>query len=232
MQELPQIESQTGKLTDDEVSFILQTSLKPVHHSDINILRFINNYMRCRDPKQAAVEAGLTASSGRALKARPDIHLAIARLTEKSLDKFGFSAEEVIERVKEIAFVDPLDLFNPDGSCKTKMADIAPEARRAIKSFKVKNLYETDPNGMKVRVGEIVEIQMWDKMKSVEFLGREKSLFKETTKVEHDITSNMASILLDSKSRGEQAYIQAREANRPSFPIIDVVPVLEEGKGE
>lgn len=217
----PPIGNEQGKLTESETSQILRTSLLPEHHEDPNILRFIAAYMRCRNTAQAQREAGLEGRAGYNLRQRPDIHLAITRLTEKSVMKYGFDANEVIERVKEIAGLDPIEFENQDGSYKNKMSDIPPEARRAIKKFKVRNLFGEDPNGMKTIIGEIIEVEMWDKTKAIELLGREKDLFKETRKIEHDVTSNMAAVLLDSKRRAEDKMME----------ILDVTPIPQiEGK--
>ena len=93
-----------------------------------------------------------------------------------------------------------------DWSFKTSMREIAPEIRRGIKKFKAKNLYESDPNGMKVLVGQLIEVEFWDKLKAIEMLGREKDIFKETRKIEHDVTGRMADVLLESK-RLAQSHI-------------------------
>lgn len=201
---IPPIETVNGKLTEDETSFVLRTTLLPEHREDPNVLRFIAAYVRCRDARQAAREANLDPRSGPNLRSRPDIHHCITKLTEKSVMKYGFDASEVIEKVKEIAGIDPIEFVNPDGSYKTDMSEIAPESRRAIKKFKAKNLFEKDPNGMDVKVGVLIEVELWDKMKAVELLGREKELFKETKKVEHDVSSNMASFLLESQRRADE----------------------------
>jgi hypothetical protein len=216
------IETHNGKLTENEVSIILKTSLLPEHHRDPIVIRFIQSYMTCRDTSQASKECGIATGSGKALRNRPDIHEAITRLTEKSVMKYGFDASEVIEKVKEISAIDPIEFVRPDGTYKTDMNEIAPESRRAIKKFKAKNLYGEDNNGMKTVIGELIEVEFWDKMKAVELLGREKDLFKQTTTVQHDVTTNMANLLLESSQRAEH---HARE-------VIDVTPVarIEAGK--
>ena len=204
----------SGLLGDDEVSAILRDTLRPEHQTDPNVLRFISSYMVCRSRTQAAKEAGLPARSGQYLLTRPDIHAAIKALTEKSVMKFGFDASEVVERVKEIAFVDIAEFENEDGSYKTSLAGLSPETRRAVKKFKVKNLYDTDPNGMQVKTGELIEVEMWDKMKSLELLGREEDLFKETKKIEHDITDNMGSFLLESTRRVDERIAALTSGDR------------------
>lgn len=128
--------------------------------------------------------------------------------------KFGFDASEVVEKVKEIAAVDIIEFVNPDGTFKS-LHQIPADARRAIKKIKYKSLTMPDPNGIPVRIGEIIELELWSKEKALELLGREKDLFKQTTKVEHDVTKNMKEVLLASKARGEQH----------SQNMIDVTPV-------
>ena len=215
----PPIDTVNGRLNEDETMVILRSTLIPEHREDPNVLRFIAAYMRCRDARQAATEAGLDPRSGANLRARPDIHLTITKLTEKSVMKYGFDASEVIEKVKEIAYVDPIEFLNPDGTYKKSLHEISPEARRAIKRLKVKNTYETDPNGMKVHTGEIIEIELWDKMKATELLGREKEIFVEKKKVQHDVSENMASFLLESKRMADERFKQIRQAESPVMEI-------------
>jgi hypothetical protein len=135
--------------------------------------------------------------------------------------KYGFDSAQVVERAKEIAFSDPVELQNPDGSYKKSLSDVSPEARRAIKKFKVKNLYEFDPNGVRTIVGELIEVEFWDKMKGIEMLGREKDLFKETHRVEHEITGNMKELLLQSAARAEEAARVARDVNTIEVEVLD-----------
>lgn len=205
--QIPPMEGHNGdpesKLTENEISHILDTTLLKQHRNDPNVLRFISAYVRCRNGAQAAREAGLPPHTAHVLRARPDIHECIQRITDKSLNKYGFDAHEIVERVKEIAGIDPVELENPDGTFKTSLTQIPPEARRAIKSFKAKNVYETDANGIKVVTGQLIEVQFWDKMKAVELLGREKNIFKETKVVEHDVGKNMSNILLESQRRAD-----------------------------
>jgi len=172
------------------------------------MVAWISAYVRCRNVAQASIEVGIDPRSGKNLRNRPDIHLAIERLTEKSVMKYGFDATEIMERVKEISGLDPVELENPDGTFKKHFKDIAPEVRRAIKKLKVKNYYETDPNGFKVLMGEIIEYEFYDKMEAHKLLGQEKNIFKPTQKVEHDIGTNMRDVLLEGAKRGEAKAIE------------------------
>lgn len=201
----------TAKLTDNETYFIMKQTLRPDQIGSPSIIRFILAYMESRSAPQAAEEAGYPRGKGSYLRSRPEIHACIERLTAKAVMKHGYDESEIIERVKEISFLDPIEFENPDGSFKTHMSQIRPEARRAIKKFRVKNLYGEDPNGMKIVIGQIIDVELWDKLKAAELLGGEKDVFKKTTKVEHDVTSRMADVLLGSQRRAEARIAQAKQ---------------------
>lgn len=196
----------------DETAYILQTTLFPEHASDPVVMRFIVSYLSCRDVRQASQEAGIDLRSGKNLRNRSDIHEAIRRVTEAATLKHGFDAAEIIERVKEVIDVDMAAFQNADGTWIEKITDVAPELRRAVKKFKVRNDYMTDPNGMKVVVGRIIEVEFWDKLKSAELLGGEKELFKKTIKHEHDVGKDMRHLLLESSARADAYQAQLREA--------------------
>lgn len=197
----------TGNLEVNEVMVILKSTLRKEALKDEKIISFIDSFVRCKNIPQASRDAGVHKNIGHKWRHRADIASAIEKLTVKSYVKFGFDASEVVERTKEIVDFDPLDLVNPDGSYKSNLNDIAPEARRVLKKLKVKNIYKNskDHNGIKSKiiVGEVIEYEFYDKLKGIELLGAEKDLFKKTTRVEHDVTKDMADILLASARRAE-----------------------------
>jgi len=196
-----------GSLTDNEYDFILETTLKSKHREDPSVIMFIESFVRCKNIQQASAEAGIARSLGAQYRYRKDIALAIQKLIDKSIIKYGFDASELIERTKEMVDFDPIMLQNPDGTFKSNLYDVSPEARRSLKKLKVKNLWGEDLNGHKIIIGEVIEYEFYDKQKAIEMVGREKDLFKTTTKVEHTISNDMASILLESAKRGAQASL-------------------------
>lgn len=196
----------------DEAMRIIDETLIPMHRKDPLVLRFIDSYVHCRNKAQAAREAGLVDRAGATLYNRPDINSCIMRLTALAAQRYGYDANEPMERMKELGDFDPLDLVKEDGTFR-KMHEIAPHARRVIKKLKVKNFYETDPNGMRVWVGEIIEYEIYDKQDAWKTLGREKNIMKDTKVIEHDVTTNMANVLLDRRTRAEK-YMEMLESSR------------------
>jgi hypothetical protein len=166
--------------------------------------------------------SGLSGPDGRNLFNRPDIYKCITAITEEAVVKFGFDAAEVVERVKELAFVDIADLFDGDGRIIENINDIPPETRRAVKKFKYKSYFEDDVNGIPQYRGRIYEVELWDKPRSLELLGREKDTFKKTVVTQHDVSKNAAEFLLGSLQRAEARMLEST-GHVPE--AIDVTPV-------
>ena len=199
---------QSGELTVNEADFILDSCLKPKHRQDSHVISFINSFVRCKSIKQSCTESGVHYSLGYSIRHRKDVANCITKLIGLSATKYGFDAAEIFERAKEIAEFDPIELMNPDGTYKESLHDIPAEARRCIKKLEVNNLWntETDINGVekKIIIGKIIKVEFWDKMKGIELAGKEKEMFKNTTKVEHGLTKDMANILLESAKRADK----------------------------
>lgn len=211
------------ELKNNEYGFILDTVLKPSHRKNEKIIMFIESFIRCKNIAQASQECGINYSIGYTWRNKADIAAAIQKLIDLHAVKYGFDASEVVERAKEIMDFDPIELQNPDGTYKTNLHDVSPEARRSLKKLKVKNIWadSEDMNGMKTKiiVGEIIEYEFHDKMKALDMVGKEKELFKSTQKIEHTVSKDMASILLGSLQRS-QNHIAEIEKKK----TINIIP--------
>ena len=62
----------------------------------------------------------------------------------------------------------------------------------------------------KIIIGKVIEYEFYDKLKAVDLVGKERDLFKNKSVVEHTVSKDMASILLESKRRGEEASLQIK----------------------
>lgn len=211
---VPTEEDFDPNLSDDATMLLLKQYLRPDQLADKRIVKFILSYVTCRSAGDAAEAAGWARARGSYWRSRPEIHAVIEAITTIAVMKHGYDASEMIERAKEIAVCDPIEMQNLDGSYKAHLSDVKPEVRRAIKKLKVKNIYGVDANGMPIIMGQIIDYEFWDKMKGIELLGSEKNIFKKTTVVQHDVTANMAGVLLESGKRAdERKLIMAREVS-------------------
>lgn len=216
----------SGELMQEEYGFILDAELKPKHRRDPSVIAFIDSFIRCKNIAQACDEAGIAYSLGYQYRHRVDIAGVMQKLIDRSTVKYGFDASEIMERTKEIVDFDPIMLQKPDGSFIDNMFEIPPEGRRSIKKFKAHNLYskEKDINGIesKIIIGKVIEVEFYDKLKAVELVGKEKEMFKNTTRVEHAVTKDMASILLASAQRGKQASLAFNTKNIIETTAVEV----------
>ena len=214
-----------ASLTENESSFILDTTLKAKHREDSSVLTFIDCFIRCKNIAQASAEAGIHPSVGYKYRHQKDIALAIQKLIDRSAIKYGFDASEIIERTKEMVDFDPIQLQNRDGTFKSNLYDVDPAARRNLKKLKVFNRYADveDLNGVKSKIiiGEVIEYEFYDKLKAIDLVGREKDMFKTTTKVEHTISNDMAKILLESAKRGQQASLDFKKVVEVEGSVVD-----------
>jgi len=122
------------------------------------------------------------------------------KINETLGDQSAIDAAAIIARTKEIVDFDISDIFTEDGRVKD-IKDMPPAASRVIKKLVVREVYEKDMNGQDVFSGYIKTVEFWDKMKSIELLGSQVDLFNKKVKHEHDVTGNLASLLLNSEKR-------------------------------
>lgn len=196
----------------------LREHLHAHHLSDPTVVAFITSYLSNRSLSQSAKECNISYPDAKYLFSQGDIYKTIEALTKDAVVQYGYDAAEVVERTKEIAFLDPVGIENPDGSYKKHLKDIPPELRRAIKKLKVKNIFSVDMNGIKTYAGEIIEYEFWDKPRTLELLGREKDTFKKTTVVQHDVSKNAREYLLGSLQRADESVKQIRDVTPDTKP--------------
>lgn len=206
------------KIPANTVKFILDKCLHILHRTDPTVLRFIDAYLNCFSVPEASRRVGIKPHQGKNLKNRPDIHDAIGQLTDIAVEKYGYNANEVVERVKEILDFDPAVLENPDGSYKEKISDIPFEMRGAIKKFTVKNEWGIDANGIKTVIGKIISVEVWDKMKAADMLGKEKEVFKDSLEINNNIRISITGALAEANKRVE---IASRDVT-PELEVTDV----------
>lgn len=190
------------KLPKTTVKFILDKTLHKVQHrNDPTVLKFIDGYMQHLDVRQAAEYANIAYKDGKNLRNRPDIADAINQLTDLSIEKYGYTADEVIERTKEILNFDPAIFEKEDGTYKDRLSEIPFEMRTAIKSFKVKNEYGIDANGIRTVIGRIMDVQLYDKQKAADKLGAEKGVFKDSLDINNNIKISITGALKEADDR-------------------------------
>lgn len=124
-------------------------------------------------PKSAAVAAS------RLLK-KANIRAEIERLTTKVLDKLEITKERVLAEIAKLAFYDPRNLLEADGSMK-QVKDLDDISAMAVAGLEVTELFEGSGDE-KHAYGLCKKIKLADKGQNLERLGRHLKLF--TDKIE------------------------------------------------
>lgn len=188
---------QRPKLT---INQIINIMLNPEHRIDPKIIKFITAYLECRHIREAEKIAGLQSGQGKRILNKSDVQACMLKINEELGDQSAIDASAIIARTKEIVDFDIADIFTEDGRVKD-IKDIPPAASRVIKKLVVREVYEKDENGIDVFSGYIKTVEFFDKMKGIELLGSQVDLFNKKIKHEHDVTGNLASLLLNSEKR-------------------------------
>ena len=197
----------------DAINNILRTTLEVRHRTDPYVISFINQYVVCRHAGEAAKLSGMDAPSGRALLRRMDIMRAIEEITALEVTKFGYTADDVVERQKEIHDFDPVELMDDNGCWITDLRKLPGHVRRAIKEIDIKVDNEKDPNGLLTGrvIAKSVQYKFYDKQRSGELLSREKGVFKEKKVIERDLGENARSVLLGQASAAQARKLAVRD---------------------
>src|SRR5215472_4851838 len=106
--------------------------------------RFAKEYLKDKNATRAAKAAGYSEKSAHVLGCRllkdPNVRSQIESSLEKVNAKLDISVERVIEELGRLAFFDPLEFWNEDGTAKP-LHEISEDARRAIAGLEVAELF-------------------------------------------------------------------------------------------
>ncbi len=188
------------KNTPLTINQIINIMLNPEHRIDPKIIKFIHAYVECRHIKEAEKVAGLSSGQGKRILNKSDVQATMLKINETLGKEASFDSRELLERANEVAQFDIIDVFMDDGRVKD-VKDIPAAARRAVKKIVVREVYEKDMNGMDVFSGYIKTIEFWDKIRSLELIGKYDGVFREKVEHSHDVTGNLAALLLQSEKR-------------------------------
>jgi len=144
--------------------------------------RFVDEFMIDRNATQAAIRAGYSAktagAAGHRLLKTVEILAEINRRGSEQSQRLQITSDRIMER---LALLDPLDLFNPDGTMKA-LADIPEDARRAIGGMELRELSNLETPGGPVAV-QLRKIKFIDKTRALEDLAKIMGLMKERVEV-------------------------------------------------
>jgi len=102
--------------------------------------RFAEEYAVDHNATQAAIRAGYSAKTakqaGSRLLSRVDVEQKVNTLNTEKAQRTAITADRLMLEYERLALLDPLDLFNADGSMKS-LAEMPEDARRAIAGLEI-----------------------------------------------------------------------------------------------
>ena len=142
---------------------------------------FCREYLADFNASAAYIRAGYARkgagqSAGRLLK-NTEIQKIIGELVEKAKTKVELTVERVLQELMSIAFLDPADLLNDDGSLKA-LSDMPEAARRAIGGLEVTTRFD-GPRGAEKDSVEITKVKIIDKTRTLEQLAKYLKMYAD-----------------------------------------------------
>ena len=141
--------------------------------------RFVREYLIDLNATQAAVRAGYSEHTARAIGCenltKPDIKAAITDAQLQSAERTGITAQRVKEELARLAFSDVRTLFDKRGNLRP-IYELGDNEAAAVASLEVviKNAAAGDGH-----TDTIHKVKVWDKTKALELLGKHFGLFDE-----------------------------------------------------
>ncbi|MED3623249.1 MULTISPECIES: terminase small subunit [Neobacillus] len=141
--------------------------------------RFVEEYLIDLNATQAAIRAGYSPDSARAIGAenltKPDIRARIDKALAERSKRTGINAERVLRELARIALVNPANVIDFEEA--TISGDASEDDLAAIASVKVKTIPGEN--------GDIVEreVRLYDKNRALELLGKHLGMFKDKLEI-------------------------------------------------
>ncbi len=162
---------------------------------------FVKEYLVDLNATQAAIRAGYSAKTadvqGPRLLGNVGVAAAIDKAKRKRAERTEFNADRVLKEIERVSTLDPVEMFNEDGTMK-RMQEIPEDVRRAIGGFEVVELFEGKGDKRKW-IGYLKKVKLVPKNESLNMAGRHFKMFTDVL----DVNVNDLAAALD-KAKGRR----------------------------
>ncbi len=167
---------------------------------------FVKEYLVDLNATKAALRAGYSdgnaasaARTGTRLLAIPEVKEWVQEAMDKRAAEVGFTAKTILEKLLELATLDLSGAYDENGKL-LHPKKMPPEIRRAIAGIEVFEEFQGQGQNREY-IGDTVKVRFWDKVKSLELLGKHLKLFTDVVDI-HDKTG-ISSRIERAKKRGK-----------------------------
>jgi phage terminase small subunit len=157
-----------------------------------------------KNAKNCYIQAGYgvksaTANACRMMK-HPHVIDELAILSERQQARTEIRADRVLNELYQSAMSDIRDLFDDEGAIKNPK-DWPDHIARAVSGIQIEELKEWDEKKREhVFLGYTKKVKLWDKVKSLELLGKHLKLFQDTINV-NMFTTNLLVKMEEGRKR-------------------------------
>ena len=136
--------------------------------------RFIKEYLKDQNATRAARAAGFSErsaySQGHRLLKNDEVARAISEENAKINAKLDLTVERVRHEIARVAYLDPRNFFNQDGTLK-QITELDEDAARGLAGFEAAELFEGSGEE-RAAVGYIKKFKFTDKVRALELASR------------------------------------------------------------
>ena len=188
--------------------------------------RFINEYLVDFNATQAAIRAGYSESTAQEqssqLLARPDIRALIAEGQKAIAERTQSFQDDAVSELKIVGFSDLADFLTvKDGGIveQKPFNELTKEQTKCIKKIKQTVRSSHSADGTILHQTAVIEIELHDKLKALELLGRHLGMFNDSIRLKSEeplplqivfeVAPQVADVIVTRGQGREQKKLQA-----------------------
>lgn len=163
--------------------------------------RFIREYLLDQNATRAAIAAGYSektaGQAGHRLLKDIQVRAEIEQKNTEINQKLDLTIERVKLEIARLAYYDPRNFFNVDGSAKA-ITELDEDSARALAGFEMAELFSGSGED-RASVGQIKKFKMGDKGRALEMAARHLKML--TDKVELSTSDEVVKRLMNGRKR-------------------------------
>ena len=186
--------------------------------------KFVDEYLIDFNATQAAIRAGYSPDTaneqGSQLLARPDIRELVAEGQKEVMERTQTFQDNAVDELKIVGFSDLADFLTvkADGIVEQKPFNELTKAQtKCIKKIKQTVRSSHSADGTILHQTAVIEIELHDKLRALELLGRHLGMFNDTLRLEgalplqifFDVAPQVAEVIITRGQGKEQMKLQA-----------------------
>ena len=174
--------------------------------------QFVEEYLIDPNATQAAIRAGYSRKTARSIGqenlTKPDIAAAVKQAQDARAERTRITADMVVQELALHAFGRMGDFYARDTGRMLEVHEMPPEVQARLASVKLtrERTHSTSDGVDETTVIEAtIEFKIWDKIRSLELLGRHLGMFTERVAVSGDVSLLEVTRAIEAKERAARA---------------------------